>query len=86
MGALRGRPDQARAAVLSERLRGFDYELMDLVLAYQEDLPRSVAAELVEMHRSLRRMRYEIEVRAGIEADHAFMRQQDRFHRGGAGQ
>lgn len=66
MGAMRRKADQVRAAALCDRLRGFDYGLMDLVLGCQDDMTLKAAGDLVAMQRKLRRLRYQIEVEAGL--------------------
>lgn len=67
MGVMRGKPDQARAEALCDRLKGFDYGLMDLVMQCQDDMTLTGTGELVTMHRALRRLRYRIEAEAGID-------------------
>lgn len=62
----RKKPDPARAAALCDQLRTFDHGLMKLVETCQGDMTLKAAGELVAMHRKLRRMRYQIEVEAGI--------------------
>jgi len=64
---MRGKPDQALAVELCERLRVFDYGLMELVMQFQDDVTLKAAGELVTMHRALRRLRYQIEVEAGVD-------------------
>lgn len=66
MGIMRGKPDQARAAALCDRLRSFDLGLMELVETSQDDMTLKAAGDLVAMHRKLRRLRYQIEAEAGI--------------------
>lgn len=62
----RKKPDPMRAAALCDQLHAFDHGLMKLVATFQDDMTLKAAGELVAMHRKLRRMRYQIEVRAGI--------------------
>lgn len=62
----RRKPDPASAAVLCDRLRGFDLGLMQLVEECQDDMTLKEAGQLVAMHRKIRRLRYQIEVAAGI--------------------
>ena len=62
----RGKPDPDRAAALCARLRDFDLGLMQLVETCQDDMTLKEAGQLVAMHRKIRRLRYQIEVAAGI--------------------
>lgn len=61
------KPDPVRSADLCGQLRALDHGILRLVDRGQGDMTLQAAGELVAMHQKLRRMRYQIEVEAGID-------------------